>query len=268
MLIPFMGLSFNSFAQGDLIISPTRVVFDGKKQNQELNLVNNGKDTAVYTISFVQKNMKVDGSFENIEKPDSGQMFADSYIRVYPRTIKLAPCEPQVIKLQYTRKKDMKAGEYRSHLYFRAEKNNTPIGMNNTAVDPTKLVVQLTPIYGISVPVIIRSGNVSATSSLSNLKLTNLKDTAQTLNFTINRTGNSSLFGDLVVEFTPKQGKPYQVGVMNGVGVYTNIGTRNMVMKLNNNSGKKIQNGKLKVQYINRNDTKQVVFAKAEIDVK
>lgn len=263
-----MGFSFHSFAQGDLIISPTRVVFDGKKPSQELNLVNNGKDTAAYTVSFVQKKMKEDGSFENIETQDSSQMFADSYLRFYPRTIKLAPGEAQVIKLQYTRKKDMEIGEYRSHLYFRAEKNNTPIGMNTTAIVPTKLVVQLVPIFGISVPIIIRSGNVSATSSLSNIKLTGLQDTEQALNFTINRTGNSSLFGDIVIEFTPKKGKPYQVGVINGVGVYTSINNRNMVMKLSNNSGKKIQNGKLKVQYINREDTKQIVLAKAEIDIK
>ena len=265
--MPFMGFSTHSFAQGDLIISPTRIVFDGKKSTQELNLVNNGNDTSVYTVTFVQKNMKEDGSFENIETPDLGQMFADEYVRVYPRTIKLAPGEAQVVKLQYTRKKDMKTGEYRSHLYFRAEKGNTPIGMNNTTLDSKKMVVQLVPIYGISVPIIIHSGNVSVTSNLSNLKLTNPQEEAQTLNFTINRAGNSSLFGDLIIDFIPKQGKPFQVGVMNGVGVYTNISTRNMVMRLNNNSGRKIQNGKLKIQYVNRSDAKQVVLAKAEIDV-
>ena len=80
-------------------------MFDGKKQTEELNLVNNGKDTAIYTISFVQKNMKEDGSFVNIEKQDSGQMHADP-LRIFPRTIKLAPGEPQVIQVQYNRKKD------------------------------------------------------------------------------------------------------------------------------------------------------------------
>jgi hypothetical protein len=267
MLLPILGLSFQSFAQGDLIISPTRVVFEGKKQTEELNLINNGKDTMVYTVSFVQKNMMEDGSFVNIEKPDPGQMFADSYLRIFPRTITLAPGEPQVIKLQYTRKKNMIAGEYRSHLYFRAEKNTAPIGLNDMIIDTTKLVVQLVPIFGISIPIIIRSGNVHASSTLSNLKLNNLQDTMQTLNLTINRTGNNSLYGNLEIEFIPKQGKPYQVGVMNGVGVYTNINKRNVVVKLNNNSGKKIKDGKLKVEYISLNDTKHEVFATAEMAI-
>ena len=117
-LIPIFGFGFQSMAQGDLIVSPARIVFDNKKQTQELNIVNIGKDTAVYTISFVQKNMQEDGSFVNIEKPDAGQMFADPYIRIFPHTVKLAPGKPQVIKLQYTRKSDMADGEYRSHLYF------------------------------------------------------------------------------------------------------------------------------------------------------
>ena len=267
ILLPLVGLNFNSFAQGDLIISPSRVVFDGKKQTEELNLVNNGKDTAIYTISFVQKVMKEDGSFENIEKPDSGQKFADSYLRVFPRTIKLAPGEPQVIKIQYDRRKDMMAGEYRSHLYFRAEKNNTPIGLDKAAVDPTKLIVQLEPVYGITIPVIIRSGIVTATSTISNVKMLNLQDTIQNLHFIINRVGNASLFGDIEIEFTPKLGKPYSVGEMNGVGVYTNINKRIMVVKLNNKSGKKLQNGKLKVQYISRKDNKQVILSQSEIEI-
>ncbi len=267
MLMPILGMSVQSFAQGDLIISPTRVVFDGKKQTEELNLVNNGKDTATYTISFVQKNMKEDGSFVNIEKQDSGQMYADPYLRIFPRTIKLAPGEPQVIQVQYNRKKDMKPGEYRSHLYFRAEKNNSPLGMNDNSADPSKLVVQLVPVYGISIPIIIRSGIAEASSTLSNLKLNNSQDTGQTLSFTINRTGNNSSYGDLIIDFIPKKGKSYQVGVMNGVGVYTNINRRNVVVNLTGISGNKIQNGKLKVQYISSDNIKHVIFAKAEMEV-
>jgi len=131
MLITLLVLNFQSIAQGDLLITPTRVVFEGNKQKETLNLVNTGKDTSTYSISFLQYNMKEDGSFVIIEKPDSGQLFADPYLRIFPRQVTLAPGEPQVIMLQCRRKADMLAGEYRSHLYFRAEKNYKPLGAKN-----------------------------------------------------------------------------------------------------------------------------------------
>ena len=41
-------------AQGNLLVTPKRVVFDGNKRSEELNLANIGKDTATYIISFIQ----------------------------------------------------------------------------------------------------------------------------------------------------------------------------------------------------------------------
>ena len=65
------------FSQGDLLITPRRVVFEGSKRSMDLNLANTGKDTAVYSISLIQIRMKEDGGFETITEPDPGQRFAD-----------------------------------------------------------------------------------------------------------------------------------------------------------------------------------------------
>ena len=268
ILISVLGLSFQSLAQGDLLVTPTRVVFEGNKQMEELNLLNMGKDTATYSISYVQKNMQEDGSFVNILKPDSGQMFADPYLRVYPRQVTLAPGEPQVIMLQCRRKPDMPAGEYRSHLFFRSEKDYKALGMKNSARDTTLLSVQLIPIFGMSIPVIIRTGAVNVSSTLGDLEFGIQQDTEQTLKLTIHRTGNISTYGDIKVEYIPAQGKSYQVGSVAGIGVYTNIDKRNIVVKLKNTSGAKLKNGKLKVQYIsNEEGKKPVVYAEGELDI-
>jgi hypothetical protein len=268
LLIPILSLSMPSMAQGDLLITPKRVVFEGNKQKETLNLANMGKDTATYSISFLHYNMQEDGSFIIIENPDSGQMFADPYLRIFPRKITLAPGEPQVIMLQCRRKTDMPAGEYRSHLYFRAEKNNKPLGTKNSVVDTTLVSVQLIPVYGLSIPVIIRSGAVNASAALSNLRLDIGQGMEQILTLTINRTGNISIYGDITIEYSPAQGKPYEIGAINGVGVYTNINKRSIAVKLNNTSGKPLTTGKLKVQYISNGETKRVVYAEEEMDTK
>ena len=268
MFIAFSGYSFPAFAQGDLLITPHRVVFEGNKQKEQLNLANMGKDTAIYSVSFVQKRMNENGSFVNIVDTDSGQMFSDPYLRIFPRQVTLAPGEAQVVALQYRRKPDMVAGEYRSHLYFRSEKNYTPLGMDDSDRDSTTLSVQLIPIFGISIPIIIRTGAVNVSAALSDFKLNTQPNARQNLTFTIHRTGNISLYGNIMIVFVPDKGKPYQVCTVAGVGVYTCINKRYMEVKLNNTSGVPLRNGKLKVQYISKGKTKKpVVYAEGELDI-
>ena len=163
----------------------------------------------------------------------------------------------------------MLPGEYRSHLYFRAEKNYKPLGLKNSPKDTTLLSVQLIPVYGMSIPVIIHSGVVNVSSALSDLQLVNQPDNMQSLKFTINRTGNISVYGDIEIQFIPTQGKPFEVGAVKGVGVYTNISKRNIFVKLNSNTGKELTKGKLKVQYISNDDSKKnVVYAEGELEIK
>ena len=118
----------NTHGQGDLLITPNRVVFEGRKIKEVLNLLNTGKETTTFSVSFVQRRMNADGSFTVITTPDPGQMFADDFLRIYPRRVTLLPGGAQVVMLQRRRKANMKVGEYRSHLYFRSEKNYTALG--------------------------------------------------------------------------------------------------------------------------------------------
>ena len=76
----FIGLLFlqllssgGTMAQGNLMLLPRRVIFEGAKRYEELNLANNGKDTARYVISLMHVRMKEDGGFEEISQPDSGE---------------------------------------------------------------------------------------------------------------------------------------------------------------------------------------------------
>ena len=265
MYILIFGFGFKSIAQGDLLVTPIRVVFEGKKQKEAINLVNMGKDTATYSISFLNYNMNEDGSFKTIEQPDTGQMFAAPYLRIFPRRVSLAPGEPQVIMLQYRRSADMVAGEYRSHLYFRSEKKDNPLGTENK--DSSNLNIQLIPVYGMSIPVIIRSGIVNVSSTLSDLSIGTQPNLEQYLKLAINRTGNISIYGDIVIEFIPTQGKSIVIGGVKGVGVYTNINKRNIVVKLNNTTGKPFSNGKLKVQFISKGEAKPIIYAESELNI-
>jgi hypothetical protein len=264
--ILLFGLCALSFAQGDLLITPTRLVFEGRIQKQQAYLVNTGKETATYSISFLQYNQTEEGGYTVIENSDSEQLFAETYLRVYPRTVTLEPSESQVLALYFKRNAAMQDGEYRSHLYLRSENDYTPLGQENK--DSLKTIsVKLIPIYGVSIPVIIRKGALSVDVTLNDLKLTSIPNEPQSLKLSIQRTGNMSTNGNIIVNYIDENNKTYEVGKMKSVAVYTNLTKRNVSIKLNQNPEVTINKGKLEVRYIatDASSKEKEVYAMAEL---
>lgn len=263
-LIILFLLPFSSFAQGDLLITPRRVVFEGNKQSQELALANTGSDTARYNVSFVQYRMNEDGSFEQITEPDPGQLFADKYLRVFPRSVTLGPNESQIVRMQFRRSSDIQPGEYRSHLYFRAVPDEKPLGAESE-LDTTNIGIRLIPIFGITIPVIARVGDLSAEISLSELSLDKNTDTVPSLDITFNRKGDKSVFGDILVNWNDAGGDEIQVGIVRGIAVYTPNTIRRFTMKLRNLENVDYTRGKLIVRYQAPGDLRPELYAEKEL---
>jgi len=265
-MIGFMFLSnFDAAAQGNLLVTPKRVVFEGSKRSLDLNLANTGNDTATYAISLIQIRMKEDGGFETIKEPDPDQRFADRFVRYFPRSVTLGPNEAQVVKMQLIRSNELVAGEYRSHFYFRAVPSVKPLGEKEAVKDTTSFSVKLTPIFGITIPVIIRVGESSAKVSISDLALDITNETSPRLKLVFNRTGNMSFYGDLTVDHISVQGIVTRVGIANGLAVYTPNTMRRFQFNLNKVEGVNFRSGKLRVTYSAPSDVKPAKYAEAEM---
>lgn len=253
-------------AQGNLLISPRRIVFDGSAKTQEINLANTGKDTARYLISVMEIRMTDDGAFEEILQPDEGQNFASKYLRFFPRSVVLAPNEAQTIKVQLNKASNLPEGEYRSHIYFRAVPKERPLGepeMVNT--DTSNITVNIKAVFGITIPAIIRVGENNTTVSISNVALTKINDSTNTISLTLNRAGNMSTYGDVVVYHVASDGSTKQVGAARGVAVYSPNKIRHFALNLDRSAKKDLQNGKLKVVYEMQKDDKSIKRGKSPI---
>jgi hypothetical protein len=265
ILLLVISSSF-TMAQGNLLITPRRVVFDGQKKSQELNLANTGKDTAKYIVSFVQIRMKEDGGFETITEPDPGQNFADKYLRFFPRMVTLGPNEAQVIKIQLTKTGELQPGEYRSHIYFRAVPDEKPLG-EEAPKDSTTISVKLTPIFGITIPAIIRVGPSTTHVTLSDLSMDIRHDSLPKINFTINRSGNMSVYGDITAEYIAPDGKIITAGSIKGIAVYTPNLLRRVWMDLDKNRGIDYHTGKLRITLTTPTEEKAVKLAEAVLSL-
>jgi len=254
------------YSQGNLLVTPKRIVFEGGKQSQEINLVNIGQDTAVYAIGFVQYRMNEDGTVTEIFVPDSGQFFADKLIRFYPRNVEIPPKESQVVRTQIKRIPDLESGEYRSHMYFRSVPTEIPLGDDSTNPDSTNISVRIKTLFGISIPLIVRVGNnLSSSVNLSNISLKMLNDTTPILSISINRVGEISTYGNLIVEYISEKVRNVEVGFARGVAVYTPNLKRNFQLVLRNPEDVNYHNGKLIVKYQSENENKVETLDQTEL---
>ena len=253
-------------AQGNLLIMPRRVVFEGGKKSEDLTLVNTGTDTSKYVVSIIQMRMKEDGLFETITKPDSGQYFADKYIRFFPRTVMLGPNETQLVKMQVTRTEKLSPGEYRSHIYFRAVPAQRPLGEKTPEKDTaTGVSIQIKPVFGITIPVIIRIGQNNTKVNLKDVGVEMIKDTVARIKMMFVRSGNMSVYGDITVDYISTQGKVTRVGFIKGIAVYTPLTDRLFQFDLDHVPGVDWHSGKLRVIYETPVDVKPVKLAETEL---
>lgn len=256
--------SATAIAQGDLMLFPKRVVFEGSKKSYELNLANTGKDTARYNISIINYRMKEDGSFEKITQPGAGENFAIDYLRFFPRSVTLAPNEAQVVKIQLTKTNLMSPGEYRSHVYFRSVPTEKPLGEKESTKQDSTISVQLIPVFGISIPVIIRVGESTAKVTLSDCSL-EIENNIPRLKMIFNRSGNRSVYGDITVNYISPKGKITRVGIVKGLAVYTPNPVRRFQLNLDEAAGIDYRSGKLHIVYTAQADFKSAKLAEAEL---
>lgn len=247
-----MTISFNASALGQLMVSPTRVVFEGNDRTKQISVINNGSETGRFRISFVRRSMNADGNIKEIDKDVPG-MYSDGMIRFSPRQVTLEPGQSQTVRLLLRKKSDTADGEYRSHMMFQSLPDAATSDVSElTSDDSEKFTVTLIPVVGITIPVIVRQGKLDTNVTLSDfeIKQGNTVKAQSVLSLKINREGTRSAYGDFRVYFTPKDGTPITIGRINGVAVYTSTDSRTLDIKLQLPENLSLSNGELRVTYL------------------
>jgi hypothetical protein len=240
------------FNFGDITVTPTRILFEGQARTAAVSLINQSDKTLTYSLHFVNYRMLESGKLQLISDPGPGEMSADTMIRFTPRRFILEPKKSQTVRLQVLKPPGLVDGEYRSHLVFQV----VPDTPNDTEQSPEQeedvLSIKLTPVYGVSIPVIVRQGATWAKASISNMVVEyGPENTAPQTKFELNREGNQSVYGNIEVEYTPPDRKAIIVGKLKGIAVYTPNGKRLVSVPLSLPDGVSLQKGGIiRVRYI------------------
>jgi hypothetical protein len=252
LLLLFLPFATSLMAQGDLMIFPKRITFEGiQNRVQNINLSNTSKDTATYKLSYSEIKMDEDGKFIAIEAPEPDQHFASPHLRFYPRMITLAPNESQTVKIQLIKTNELQQGEYRSHLYFRAVPKTKVLGKEAT-LKQEGMSISIKPVFGISIANVIIIGESTTTVTLSNLAVQQSVD-GSSLSLDFNRSGNRSCYGEIHVNHISPEGKITPAATIKGFAVYTPGNLRKTKIKLNTLPSVDYTKGKLQITYTTPN---------------
>lgn len=237
---------------GDLLVAPTRVVLNGRR-GTEVILNNIGEETATYRISAELRRMGPDGKLIDVVDASAAEKAAQDMVLFAPRKVTLPPSQPQAIRLSARAPEGLPDGEYRIHLMFRA----VPPPIPQSAPKKTDgISFALRPIYGVTIPVIIRLGNLEAKAAISNVrKVTENGQPAITLD--LSRSGDRSTFGEVRVM---KAGVAEPIAITRGVAVYTEINQRSVTIPIDPANAASA-NGQVTVQYVEPTDTGPVTIA-------
>lgn len=248
---------------------PTRIVFEGRTRSAEVLLTNRGAETETYRITFKNMRMLEDGSYEDITEPRENEQPAADLIRYSPRQIVLEPGTSQTVRLMLRKPAGLAEGEYRSHMYFRAvPRPDAASDIEEVDLKGDQISVKITTIFGITIPVIVRHGELTGAVKFSDLALDLPVDTLDlpNLNFHLNRTGDRSVYGDLTITYIPdKTGKEYVVGRLNGVAVFTPNLTRTMYVNIHMPEGVEIDRSTFRISYTARQSDGGEILAEAEL---
>jgi hypothetical protein len=252
-------------AAGDLLVAPTRVVLDGSR-GTEVVLNNIGAEPATYRISLEIKRMTGEGGLDEIaeENVTVAERVALDMIAFSPRRVTLPPNQPQVVRVGVRVPEGTPPGEYRAHMLFRA----IPDAVAAVPADPAKpasegVSIALTPIYGITIPVIVRVGDLGAEAAIGEAWVSETQD-GPAFNFDLTRTGNRSVYGDIEVT---RPGVSEPLLIARGIAVYPEVGARKVSLRVPSELAAKLK-GPVHIRYSEDREIGGATIDEAEQVVK
>ena len=258
LAVPLLTASVPASAGiGDLLVAPTRIVLDGRR-GTEIVLNNIGEEPATYRISVEFRRMTADGGLADVAEPTAQDKLAGDMIVYAPRRVTLAPRQPQSIRIAARAPQGLADGEYRVHLLFRAIPPSRPV-TTPAAASKGGLSFSLTPVYGVTIPVIVRLGNLQAEAGIANVRLEH-QDGAAAVVLDLSRSGARSTFGEVRV-FKPGFKDP--IAIQRAVAVYTELNARKVTIPLNEEF-KGNPAGPVTVQYVETYDDGSHVIAETQ----
>lgn len=235
------------FAGDNLLMAPSRVIFEGKTRSTTVKLINPSNKPVTFNVEVISTHMDEHGTITNIKTLGENELFAQKMIRFSPRRGTLPPKGVQTIRLMVRKPKDLPSGEYRTHLRCVPTNKNATVSKMNKEQG---VGIQVNLVFAISIPIIVRSGEGDVNIIPHTPRLIT-KDKTHSLEINFERTGLFSSYFDVNVFFIPS-GKTERVliGSNKGLAIYTE--NKNHIVSVPIKDKELLTKGNIEVEIRNR----------------
>jgi P pilus assembly chaperone PapD len=243
----FNAVTAGSVSAQAFTLAPTRLIFEGNARSQELTIVNGTDRVQTYRLRMEDRRVAANGEFEVVTDP-AAPFVASGMLRLSARQFTVQPQESATVRVLLRKPGSLTSGEYRSHLIVTELPSlNEPTIDSNTG---DGIAIRITPIFAISIPVMVRHGEVSSRLTISDVvrKPVEANPALDTIDLKMTTQGNRSMFVDLkIVPIRQRRGDP--IFINKGVAVYTPVNARNLTLSLTAEQSARVRAGGVILQY-------------------
>jgi P pilus assembly chaperone PapD len=254
---------------GDVNLAPKRLILSPRERAGQITLFNRGTGPAIYRVSLKDMAMTPAGSLVPADQADPALKAklnsAGSLLIFSPKRVELAPGQSQVIRIAAKMSEIGTATEYRSNLVVSVEPSASAGFDISQAVtnNPKQLHLQIIPIFGISVPIFVRTSVAPPAAAWTAAALSRTPQ-GYHLHAELQRKADHSVYGDVEVT-CDKAGKPVSLGQMRGIGVYSEIDSRQVDMDLKTPDGVTGLSGSCKLNFTDGEKSQGDVLAQTDV---
>lgn len=216
-------------AQADILITPTRVVFEGRDRFGVVTLANNGDTASTYKMDWRFFRMQEQGPAYVRVQGEEVALDLSKYIVFSPRQVTLQPGASQKVRLALRRSEEIPDGDYHVHLSFSTVSNESldiVEGQEPKAQPTSGMSVKIN--VGYTIPIVLRSGDVHVDSSIGRISLSrNPNNGFLKVAVPVHRGGGPySVLGHLMVYHIDENGNEVRVGEISNAHIFPEVDRR------------------------------------------
>lgn len=260
LFLLFIGMTSASAAFADLLITPTRVVFNEGDRFAVITLVNSGDKTQTYEMGWRFFRMQEEGDAYKPTDKSVTEFDVTKYIMFTPRRVTLAAGAKQKIRLRLSRPENVPPGDYRGHFEFASVGGRD--AADSKVLSKGAKAASVAINVGYTIPVVFRVGQPDVKISIDRIKFDRNKISGRLeVSVPLLRSGGTfGAMGHLFLSHVTPDGKEEVVGEIGNANIYPEVMRRVYQVPLT----KDIVGGKLKVVLYHYDTNNRYVLAEQE----
>ena len=234
------------------------MLYDGEPGTKAITVKNTGAREEVYRVSLLDLRMEPDGRMVAAQEPREGEHFADDMVRFAPREIVLAPGASEVVRFRVAA---LRAGEYRTHVLVQQVPDIGALAKPPFMRDDN-LTIDLQAVFGVAIPLIVRSGELSASLAFAEARLASQPDGGPAVALKLRRSGERSVRGAVSLRLDGKE-----IALYDGIAVYAPANDRQLLLPLPVDASE-LRDGSLVARFEEPGDVKGALAVDAPVRLR